>query len=58
MNDATPLHNREPHNEIVEITPSLAAAWLDKNESNRPINWSYVSQLARDIKAGRFACTH
>ena len=48
----------QPYNEIVEVTPALAASWLDKNENNRPINWNYVAQLARDMKAGRFACTH
>lgn len=47
-----------PYNEIAEITPTLAAAWLDKNENNRPVNWSYVAQLARDMRAGHFACTH
>lgn len=47
-----------PYNEVVEVTPTLAASWLEKNENNRPINWNYVAQLARDMKAGRFACTH
>jgi hypothetical protein len=54
MRDPTP----QPYNEIVDLTPALAAAWLEKNDNNRPINWNYVSQLARDMKAGRFRCTH
>ena len=48
----------QPYNEVVDITPSLAASWLDKNEHNRPVNWNYVAQLARDMKTGRFTCTH
>lgn len=47
-----------PYNDVIEITPTLAASWLDKNENNRSINWDYVAQLARDMKAGCFACTH
>lgn len=51
-------HNSEPYTQIMDVTPEMAMAWLDKNEGNRPINWNFVTQLARDIKAGRFACTH
>lgn len=47
-----------PYNEVVEVTPAMAAAWLDRNESNRPITWNFVMQLARDMKAGEFLCTH
>jgi hypothetical protein len=55
-----PAHNSGPrrYNEIVEVTPALAASCLDKNENNRPVNWNYVSQLARDMVAGRFAVAH
>jgi hypothetical protein len=49
---------KEPFNQILEITPQLAAEWLEQNENNRPITWNYVAQLARDIKASRFPCTH
>ena len=45
-------------NEVILVTPALATSWLEKNDNNRPINWNYVSQLARDITSGRFACTH
>ena len=48
----------EPYNRAMEITPSMAERWLEANENNRRINWNHVSQLARDMKAGRFACTH
>jgi len=58
MIEATAHPNGQPYNEIVEVTPALAAAWLDQNENNRPVNWNYVAQLARDMKAGRFPCTH
>jgi hypothetical protein len=52
------LPSKEPFNQILEVTPQLAAEWLEQNENNRPITWNYVAQLARDIKAGRFPCTH
>lgn len=52
----TPPH--EPYNRVLDITPALAASWLETNEGNRPVNWTYVAQLARDMKAGHFGCTH
>jgi len=58
MSRETRHSNGQPYNEVIEVTPALAAAWLDQNENNRSINWNYVSQLSRDMKAGRFACTH
>lgn len=58
MTQGSPDLNGQPYNEVVEITPSLAAAWLDKNEDNRPTDWNYVARLARDIRADRFVCTH
>lgn len=58
MTDTSTPRGSEPYAEILEITPNMAAAWLDQNETNRPTNWGYVSQLARDIRADRFVCTH
>lgn len=58
MNQDTGNPTPQPYNEIVRLTPALAAAWLEKNDNNRTINWNYVAQLARDMKAGRFRCTH
>ena len=52
-----PTHG-EPFNEVVEVTPSLAGDWLNRSDGNRSINWEYVAQLARDVKIGRFQCTH
>ncbi len=54
------LHRRnaESYSEILEIAPHMAAACLEQNEGNRATNWSYVSRLARDMRAGRFVCTH
>lgn len=48
----------DPCFEIVNINADLAASWLERNESNRAVNWNWVAQLARDMRAGRFACTH
>lgn len=58
MFDPLQKASREPYNRVLDITPVLSASWLEKNDGNRPINWSYVSQLARDMRAGRFVLTH
>jgi hypothetical protein len=50
--------SREPCNQVVEVTPALATAWLEANHGNRRLDWNYIAQLARDMKAGHFACTH
>ncbi len=50
--------SRDPHNEVIEITPKIATCWLNANEGNRRLDWNYIAQLARDMKAGQFACTH
>lgn len=50
--------NQEPYNQVIEITPAIATAWLNANEGNRRLDWNYIAQLARDMKAGQFACTH
>ena len=57
----TPPNNSlpcEPYNKVIEITPAIATRWLDANEGNRRLDWNYIAQLARDMKGGRFACTH
>ena len=53
-----PHTNHEPYNMVIEITPAIAAQCLEANEGNRRLNWNYIAQLARDMKAGQFACTH
>ena len=58
MAPATNLPNHEPYNQVIEITPATATRWLDANEGNRRLDWNYIAQLARDMKAGQFACTH
>ena len=52
------LSNHEPYNQVMEITPIIATQWLENNEGNRRLNWNYIAQLARDMKAGCFVCTH
>lgn len=37
------------HSEVVEITPDIARAWLDKNEQNRRVSRSRVVLYARDM---------
>lgn len=43
--------------EIVEITPDVAADWLNKNTHNRDVKWGRVEEFARDMKAGRWTLT-
>lgn len=45
---------REPSFERTIVTPEIARAWLERNEGNRKISRSHVSQLARDMRAGKF----
>lgn len=43
--------------EIYEITPALAAQWLETSKGNRPINKERVVRYARAMKAGRWYVT-
>lgn len=58
MNPTDYALSHEPRNEIIDVTPPLASQWLENNEGNRRLNWNYIAQLARDMKTGRFVCTH
>lgn len=44
--------------EVVTVTPEMAKAWLEKNQSNRPIRTRVVDALVRDIQNGNFRLTH
>jgi hypothetical protein len=39
---------------LMEITPQIAASFLEKNTSNRPLNNKHVKRLAREIEMGRW----
>ena len=43
--------------ETTTVTPSIAAAWLDKNVQNRKRNARFVSRFARDMKNGDWQMT-
>lgn len=58
MTTAVPHSHREPYNQVIDVTSAIAEQWLEANDGNRRLNWTYIGQLARDMKAGRFACTH
>lgn len=45
------------HAEIVDVTPDIARAWLDKNEQNRKVNRSRVVTYARDMAAKTWGMT-
>lgn len=45
--------------EPMDVTPELAARWLEKNHpSNRPIAWGRVEAFANDMRAGAWKLTH
>jgi len=48
----------DPYNVVLDITPSMAARWLEGNTHNRPISQGHVERLAREMKAGRWRLTH
>jgi hypothetical protein len=39
---------------LMEITPQIAASFLEKNTSNRPLNNKHVKRLAREMEMGRW----
>ncbi|HOD81757.1 MAG: hypothetical protein BWX88_03432 [Planctomycetes bacterium ADurb.Bin126] len=52
------ISEHEPYCSIMEVTPSMAARWLEGNTHNRPLNQGHVERLAREITAGRWRLTH
>lgn len=51
--------NLEFHNEVVNVTPEMAAEWLEKNvANNRPVRAVEVSKFARDMMNGKWRLTH
>ena len=44
--------------EVVTITPEMAAEWLAKNISNRPLRMSTVEHYASQISRGKWQRTH
>lgn len=44
--------------EVLEVSPRLAAEWLTRNTSNRPLGKSAVQQLAAQIERGEWQLTH
>lgn len=45
--------------EEVDVTPDLAARWLEKNHpNNRPVAWRRVEAFASDMRAGAWMLTH
>lgn len=43
-----------PHFEVVQVTPALAAEWLEHNTHNRPVKWRSVKQYAGAIRRGEW----
>ena len=51
--------NVEPHVSRMNITPMMAANWLENaNTNNRRVREAYARQLARDMAQGRWRLTH
>lgn len=45
---------KQLNSEKATVTPSIAAAWLEKNTHNRPISQTKVEQYAADMKAHKW----
>ena len=52
------ISKAEPYNVVMDLTPSMAARWLEGNTHNRSISQGHVERLAREMKAGRWRLTH
>lgn len=52
--NAKPFHNVF----LVEVTPELARAWLDRGNFNRPPSQTTIARYVRQIKAGLWKRTH
>ena len=46
--------NKPMKTTLMEITPQIAASFLEKNTSNRPLNNRHVKRLAREMEMGRW----
>lgn len=53
-----PAAPKFPYNRVIEVTPQLAAKWLEGNTHNRPLRQTSVDRYAADMKAGRWLLTH
>lgn len=47
-----------PYDVCVDVSPEMAAKWLEGNVLNRPLKQAHVDRLAREMKAGRWQLTH
>lgn len=46
------------HMQVLDVSPQLAAQWLARNTSNRPLSKGTVQQLAGQIQRGEWQLTH
>lgn len=53
----TPQAVNETAGQTFDVTPDLAAKWLERNTRNRPLNGGVVEKYATDMKAGRWMLT-
>lgn len=47
-------HTSQITEEVVDVTPEIAAAWLERNTVNRPLRRFVVDRYAADMSAGRW----
>lgn len=52
------LTSADPTTEWVDVTPALAAKWLERNVNNRKLDKRLVARLAADFTAGVYTQTH
>lgn len=56
-NEVVPIMARQDSKiteEMVDVTPEIAAAWLERNTVNRPLRRVVVDRYASDMSAGRW----
>jgi hypothetical protein len=59
MTQAAASLKSSPRVELMAVTPSMAARWLEgANNRNRRLSDRYAERLARDIRHGRWKMTH
>ena len=49
-----PVSDTQLRAEVIDLTPEIAEAYLDRNDGNRSIAYAVVEKYARDILAGRW----
>lgn len=58
MGNSSSERKRQIKTKWMDIKPSTATKWLEKNSVNRKLSDSHVKRLAEDMELGRYQMTH